>query len=159
MSGSHSIESPGEHPAQYEPPAERRCTNCGAEVVDVYCAHCGEKQPGHHDYAVSHFVHHAFHELIHLDSKLFTTLGLLVTKPGLLAAEYFGGRKTRYIAPLRLFLTLFALQLIAYTVYKPVAIYSLEGAKMAGGSRPRWTSLPARSPGRRTSPRPKRRSA
>ena len=109
------------------------CTNCGAEMVDVFCAKCGEKQPDHHDYKLSHVAHHAFHELVHLDSKLFTTLKLLMVRPGFLTKEYFEGRKTRYIAPLRLFLTLFALQLIAYTVYKPVAVYSLEGAKMAGG--------------------------
>lgn len=118
-------------------PAERRCTNCGADLVDVYCARCGERQPDHHDYAVSRFAHHTFHELVHLDSKLFTTLKLLLTKPGFLTAEYFAGRKTRYIAPLRLFLTLFALHLVAYTVYKPVAIYSLEGlSRMSGDAKP-----------------------
>ena len=115
---------------------ERRCTNCGAAEVDVFCSRCGEKQPDHHDYAVSHFAHHTFHELVHLDSKLFTTLKLLATKPGFLTAEYFAGRKTRYISPLRLFLTLFALHLIAYTVYKPVALYSMEGIAKVGNAGP-----------------------
>ena len=23
-----------------------KCTNCGADSADVYCARCGEKQPG-----------------------------------------------------------------------------------------------------------------
>lgn len=113
------------------------CTNCGFEKTDVYCARCGERQPDHHDYAVSHFLHHAFHELVHLDSKLITTLRLLITRPGLLTVEYFAGRKQRYIAPLRLFLTLFALHLIAYTAYKPVAMYSMEGlSRAAGDSKP-----------------------
>ncbi|HEX8154480.1 MAG TPA: DUF3667 domain-containing protein [Thermoanaerobaculia bacterium] len=117
-------------------PAEKRCTNCGADVVDVYCARCGERQPDHHDYAVSHFAHHTFHELVHLDSKLFTTLRLLLFKPGFLTAEYFAGRKTRYVAPLRLFLTLFAVHLLAYTVYKPVAVYTMEGLARMGDAKP-----------------------
>lgn len=100
------------------------CTNCGAENAEVFCPRCGEKQPSHHDYAIKHVAGHAFHELVHLDSKLFITLRLLVTKPGFLTAEYFAGRKTRYISPLRLFLTLFFLSFLVSTAYKPMSIYS-----------------------------------
>ena len=107
----------------------KKCTNCGADAADIYCARCGEKQPGHHDLAVSHFTHEIFHELAHLDSKLFKTLRDLITKPGFLTQEYFAGRKSRYIAPLRLFLTLFALQFLAFTVYTPTAMYSVTSLK------------------------------
>ncbi|HYR28841.1 MAG TPA: DUF3667 domain-containing protein [Thermoanaerobaculia bacterium] len=102
------------------------CTNCGLEAADVFCAKCGEKQPSHHDYKMSHVAGHAIHELVHLDSKLFITLRYLVTKPGFLTAEYFAGRKTRYIAPLRLFLTLFFLSFVISTAYKPLSIYSAQ---------------------------------
>lgn len=102
------------------------CTNCGAESADVFCARCGEKQPTHHDLTMKHFAHDAMHELVHLDSKLFTTLKLLVTKPGFLTLDYFAGRKKRYISPIRLFLTLFAIQFLAYTAYKPAAMYNIE---------------------------------
>lgn len=109
-------------------PAPKLCTNCGAEGADVYCPRCGEKQPDHHDLTVGHVAHEAVHELLHFDSKLFSTLRALAFKPGLLTAEYFAGRKKRYIAPLRLFLTLFALQFIAFSVYKPAAMYSIDAA-------------------------------
>jgi hypothetical protein len=102
------------------------CTNCGAETAEVYCARCGEKQPTHHDLTVGHFMHDVVHELIHLDSKLFTTLKLLVVRPGFLTAEYFAGHKKRYIGPIRLFLTLFAIQFLAYTAYKPAAMYDVQ---------------------------------
>ncbi|HVG23298.1 MAG TPA: DUF3667 domain-containing protein [Thermoanaerobaculia bacterium] len=107
--------------------ATTSCTNCASPLVDVYCAKCGEKQPSHHDLTVGHFAHELVHELVHLDSKLFRTLRDLVTKPGKLTAEYFAGRKKRSIAPIRLFLTLFAITFIAYSAFKPVAVYSLEG--------------------------------
>jgi len=105
----------------------RTCTNCSHDAVDVYCARCGEKQPHHHDLTVGHFAHEAFHELVHLDSKLFRTLRDLLFRPGELTLAYFAGRKLRYVAPLRMFLTLFALQFLAYSAYKPVAIYSIDG--------------------------------
>ena len=110
------------------------CTNCGANLADVYCARCGEKQPGHHDLSVPHFAHEVFHELAHVDSKLVTTLRDLVAKPGFLTAEYFAGRKSRYIPALRLFLTLFALQFLAFTA-TPTSMYkvgSLEKFDKAG---------------------------
>jgi hypothetical protein len=101
------------------------CTNCGADAADVYCARCGERQPGHHDLSVAHFAHDVVHEFVHLDSKVLRTLRDLVTRPGFLTAEYFAGRKSRYIPPLRLFLTLFALQFLAFTFYKPAAMYTV----------------------------------
>lgn len=102
------------------------CTNCGDPRVATYCANCGEQQPGHHDLTVGHFAHEVMHEMLHLDGKMWRTLRELVTKPGQLTVEYFAGQKKRSIGPLRLFLTLFALQFVAYTAYKPAAIYSVE---------------------------------
>src|SRR4051794_3602675 len=104
------------------------CTNCGGASSD-YCTRCGERQPGHHDLSVAHFAHEVVHEFVHLDSKLFRTLRDIVIKPGLVTEEYFAGRKSRYIAPLRLFLTLFALQFVAFTFYQPAAIYTVASFK------------------------------
>lgn len=103
------------------------CTNCGNTIVDVYCASCGEKQPGHHDLRVGHLAHELADELFHLDSKLFRTLRDLMLRPGELTAAYFEGRKRRYVAPLRMLLALFALTFLAYSTYKQVAVYSVEG--------------------------------
>jgi hypothetical protein len=109
-------------------PSLTPCTNCGGASSD-YCVRCGERQPGHHDLSVAHFAHDVVHEFVHLDSKLFRTLRDIVAKPGFLAAEYFAGRKSRYIPPLRLFLTLFALQFLAFTFYQPAAVYTIASMK------------------------------
>ena len=83
------------------------CANCGANLVGEYCHKCGEKPLSHHDLTVKHFIMHTVvHEFTHLNSSIFQTLKLLITKPGFLAKEYFSGRKSRYINPLRLYLTL-----------------------------------------------------
>jgi len=110
-----------EHPASLT-----KCTNCDADLADIYCARCGERQPGHHDLSVAHFTHEVFHEIAHVDSKLFTTLRDLITKPGFLTQEYFAGRKSRYIPALRLFLVLFALQFLAFTAHSPAALYTVK---------------------------------
>jgi hypothetical protein len=104
------------------------CTNCGGAASD-YCVRCGERQPGHHDLSVAHFAHDVVHEFVHVDSKLFRTLRDIVVKPGFLTEEYFAGRKSRYIPPLRLFLTLFALQFLAFTFYQPAAIFTVASMK------------------------------
>ena len=114
---------------QHETDTLTTCTNCGAVAADVYCARCGERQPGHHDLSVGHFAHEVVHEFVHVDSKLFRTLRDIIAKPGFLTEEYFAGRKSRYIAPLRLFLTLFALQFLAFTFYQPAAVYTIASMK------------------------------
>jgi hypothetical protein len=105
------------------------CSNCGDPRTGVYCAQCGERQPGHHDLRVSHLFHELVHELVHVDGKLFRTLRELIVRPGQLTVEYFAGQKQRSIPPLRMFLTLFALQFVAFTAYKPAAIYSVQTFK------------------------------
>jgi hypothetical protein len=105
------------------------CTNCGADAAYIFCGRCGERQPGHHDLRVAHFAQEVFHEIAHVDSKLFMTLRDLIAKPGFLTEEYFAGRKSRYIPALRLFLVLFALQFLAFTAYSPAALYSVKSMK------------------------------
>lgn len=82
-----------------------------------------------------HLLHDLVHELVHVDGKLFRTLRELILRPGQLTREYFAGQKQRSIPPLRLFLTLFALQFLAYTAYKPAAVYSVGTmTKFKGGA-------------------------
>ena len=84
----------------------RACASCAAPLVGRFCAHCGEKAPSPHDYELSGLLHDAAHELFHLDGKLVRSLVALFTKPGLLAQEYFAGRRSRYARPLSLFVFL-----------------------------------------------------
>jgi uncharacterized protein DUF3667 len=82
---------------------ETRCLNCGEPLSGVYCHACGQKGGGpplhFHD-----FVHELLHEFLHLDSKIWRTLRLLLFSPGTLTRELIAGRRVRYIGPVRLFL-------------------------------------------------------
>ena len=113
-----------------EVPAEEHhaagvCTNCSSPTVAKFCADCGEKQPDHHDLTVGHFLHEVFHELAHVDGKLFHTLKLLVTRPGQLTVDHFGGRCTRHIGPVRLFIVAFALQALLFSMSPRTAMFDI----------------------------------
>lgn len=70
--------------------------------------------------AFHHFAGHYLHELTHFDTRIFRTLRYLLSSPGFLTSEYLAGRRRRYIAPLRLYLTCFALMLFVYSTYHPI---------------------------------------
>jgi len=80
------------------------CRNCGVALQGRYCHGCGQKA-AHSEVTVRQLVHEAFHEFAHLDdSKVVHTLKLLLFKPGELTAEFFRGRRARYVPPIRLYL-------------------------------------------------------
>jgi len=99
------------------------CTNCSVALAGPICHACGEEQPSSHDLSVKHFFHEALDELAHFDAKVPATLKNLIFRPGFLSSEYFAGRKTRYLRPLRFYLIVFTLNFFLYSFFKPVAVY------------------------------------
>jgi hypothetical protein len=89
-------------------PMALECTNCGASLSGAYCHACGQKAVSS-DVSLHDFAHEAMHEFGHLDGKIVRTLRLLVAKPGMLTREFLAGRRSRYISPLRVYLTCSAL--------------------------------------------------
>ena len=79
------------------------CRNCGVPLHGRSCFACGQKAV-HTELTVHELVHEGVHELAHVDGKILQTLRLLLLKPGELTAEFFRGRRVRYISPLRLYL-------------------------------------------------------
>jgi len=89
------------------------CRNCGQALDGAYCPLCGEPRPDPHEWSWRHFAHHAVHEFTHVDSKIFQTFWLLFRRPGFLTGEYWAGRRTAYIRPLRLYIIAAAVHLLA----------------------------------------------
>ena len=85
--------------------APQRCENCGNEVAQRYCGACGQRaEPPVH--SLAHFSRVATEDLTHADSRLWRTLTALLLRPGFLTAEFLGGRRARYLPPVRLYLVL-----------------------------------------------------
>ena len=94
-------------------PRGARCRNCGSVETARYCANCGQTTALHPP-TVREFIHEFVGHYIALEGLLWRTLGALLFTPGRLTTEYFAGRRARYVAPLRLYLT-FSLVLFAFS--------------------------------------------
>jgi hypothetical protein len=98
------------------------CPSCGTETIGHFCSSCGEKEVSQSDYSLRHFLKELAAALTLLDSKVFRSLWLLMSKPGYLSNEYFRGCRVRYVKPLQLFVFLnviyyFSLTLFAATTF------------------------------------------
>ncbi|EHQ29201.1 DUF3667 domain-containing protein [Mucilaginibacter paludis] len=82
---------------------ENDCLNCGTELQGHFCHVCGQenlqlKEP------FWHFLSHSISHYFHFDSKFFSTLRPLLTKPGQLTLDYLAGRRTRYLHPVSMYI-------------------------------------------------------
>ena len=82
-------------------PPLSHCENCGTLLTGHYCAKCGQPAV---DYRRSfrHVIGEMLEEFLSWDSKVFVTLGHLVTRPWKLTNEFLAGHRVRYLNPLRL---------------------------------------------------------
>lgn len=93
--------------------------NCNAELNGRFCHVCGQENIEPKE-TVWGLVSHFFYDITHFDGKFFSTTKLLVTKPGLLPAEYIKGRRARYLHPIRMYVFSSALFfLIFFSLFKP----------------------------------------
>lgn len=82
---------------------EKICLNCGAHLVGRYCQDCGQENVEPKQ-SLWHLIVHFFNDFTHFDGKLFSTLKLLLLKPGFLSKEYVLGRRIKYLDPIRMYI-------------------------------------------------------
>ncbi len=80
----------------------KACANCGAPMLGPFCYACGQSEKGLIRHLASVMVDVA-DTVFNIDSRLFRSIGPLYFRPGFLTSEYFAGRRTRYLSPVRLF--------------------------------------------------------
>src|SRR5687768_9708359 len=110
----------GDAPRQGDVPVQAAaCRNCDAAMHGEYCASCGQRAV-HADPTARELAHDAVQELLNVDGKILSTLRLLFTRPGFLTVEHLRGRRARYVAPIRLYLTCSVLYFLVSAVADPV---------------------------------------
>jgi hypothetical protein len=109
-------------PAQ-EPP---RCLNCGTVVTGRHCAQCGQASDVH-VLSMKEVAGDVTHSLLHLDSRVWRTLRLLVRKPGELTREFIAGRHQMYIPPFRLYLAVSILYFALSALLPESGLFDLDG--------------------------------
>lgn len=97
---------------------EKNCLNCDAELAGRFCHNCGQENIEPKE-TVLHLVSHFFQDITHFDSKFFSSLKSLMTKPGFLSTQYMIGRRASYINPIRMYVFTSAIFfLIFFSVFK-----------------------------------------
>ncbi len=84
------------------------CLNCGEPITKRFCPECGQEATRSAT-PLRKLLSELADHLFSFDSKLFATLRILLTKPGMLTTEYLEGRRQRYLAPFRIYVTMSAI--------------------------------------------------
>ena len=81
---------------------EKNCLNCGAEVLHKFCPACGQQniEP---KISIKDLLNDLLHDLTHFDGKFFSTVKLLIQKPGFLTTAFIAGKRSSYLHPVRMY--------------------------------------------------------
>ncbi|NIF07889.1 DUF3667 domain-containing protein [Chryseobacterium sp. Tr-659] len=82
---------------------DKTCLNCGHQVEERFCPHCGQeniepRQPFH--YLFTHFIE----DFTHYDGQFWKTIKYLLFNPGKLTKEYLAGKRQLFVAPVKLYI-------------------------------------------------------
>jgi hypothetical protein len=83
---------------------QESCASCREPLTGKFCSQCGEKTIQPEDYSLIRFALEAVQAVSSVESNAVRSVKLLVTRPGMLTAEYIAGRRRPYLRPLQLFL-------------------------------------------------------
>ena len=106
----------------------RRCLNCGSPVSGNHCAECGQSSDVH-VLSMKEVAGDVTHSLLHLDSRVWRTLKLLVLRPGGLTREFITGRHQIYLPPFRLYLAVSILFFAVSALLPDAAVLDLDDSE------------------------------
>ena len=96
------------------PVSTSACRNCGCNEVKAFCPKCGQENADP-IVPLGEMAREVFCEFTSTDAKLWTTLRPLLTRPGLLTAEYLKGRRASYLGPFKLYFLVSALYFLVFS--------------------------------------------
>ena len=91
------------------------CANCQTPIQGPWCHICGQKAEAYHR-SILHLVAEAFEGLTHMDSRVWTTIGRLIMRPGQLTRDFLDGKRVSQIPPFRLYLVVLLILFMAGSV-------------------------------------------
>lgn len=92
---------------------EKDCLNCGTLVHGKYCHVCGQENTDPKE-SFWGMVTHFFNDITHFDGKFFTTVKILLFRPGFLSSEYMKGKRMSYLNPVRMYVFTSALFFLVF---------------------------------------------
>jgi len=101
------------------PPPPTPCLNCGHEFATPrpnFCAACGQETDVRPP-TLGAFLQQFGGAYFSTEGAMWRTLKLLLFKPGELTRQYLSGRRKHYVLPLRLYLTISVIALLAVRLF------------------------------------------
>ena len=80
-----------------------QCKNCGFEVHDLYCSHCGQKSNPER-ITIFYIWHELLHFITHMERGFFFTSLKMIVEPGQTVKNFIEGKRKNYQAPVSYFL-------------------------------------------------------
>jgi hypothetical protein len=102
-----------------------KCKNCDTALVGEYCHRCGQEVRDADSLSFKKMVLYTIHELFDYDSKIINTVKKLFLKPGFLTNEYLDGKTTKYLNPIRLYLTVSVIYFVFFSFFPKDSITNL----------------------------------
>ena len=109
------------------------CANCGQPLPQPpqhYCGHCGQETRLRAP-TLMEFAQHFGGAYLSTEGALWRSLRLLLLRPGALTVEYLRGRRRHYVLPLRLYLTISVVVLLAMRMATNVNLVVEQGTATA----------------------------
>ncbi len=110
---------------------DKDCLNCGHQVEERYCPHCGQqniesRQPFY--YLFTHFIE----DFTHYDGQFWSTVKNLLFKPGKLTTTYLEGKRQKFVPPVKLYIFVSFITFFMFAIFPPFNIGHTEKGKGKG---------------------------
>lgn len=83
-------------------PSQLHCLNCGTVLDDRFCSHCGQDSK-EFKRSVWNVFFQFFETFTDFDNKLWSSLGPLFFRPGMLTKKYLEGKRKRFLNPIQMY--------------------------------------------------------
>jgi hypothetical protein len=89
----------------------KKCKNCGLDVDDIYCGHCGQKAEA--ERISFHYIgHEVLHFVTHFEKGFLFTSWNMLARPGRVVTDFVKGKRKIYQPPVSFFLIWITLYLL-----------------------------------------------
>lgn len=110
---------------------DKDCLNCGHQVEERYCPHCGQqniesRQPFY--YLFTHFIE----DFTHYDGQFWSTVKNLLFKPGKLTTTYLEGKRQKFVPPVKLYIFVSFVTFFMFAIFPPFNINHFDKGKGKG---------------------------
>ncbi|MDQ0781908.1 DUF3667 domain-containing protein [Chryseobacterium sp. W4I1] len=96
---------------------KKSCLNCGHEISDEFCPHCGQKSNTARITSRSLIKSDILGSVWHVEAKFFRTLKHVLLGPGRMGMDYISGKRIKYYNLFSLLLILFGFNVLAMHLY------------------------------------------